>query len=99
MYKVRSKLSCASFSRVFFWRCIGTCGETVVHSLDHDVQDVDVEFSRDVTHDVTCLCPLDLDRVVGEALGLDVTCSHILDLLSMFDPVDFNVNLIVAYLL
>ena len=56
-----------------------------MHVLDHDVQDVDarVDFSRDVTSDVTCYglvtrsvtCLLDVlhdDVSLDEALGLDV---------------------------
>ena len=41
-----------------------TFGETVVHALDHDVQDVDVEFARGVTSDVTCY----------DSVTQDVTC-------------------------
>ena len=55
-----------------------------MHALDHDVQDgaVNVEFSRDitpdvtcygsVTHDVTCLDVFYDDVSLDEALGLDV---------------------------
>ena len=48
-------------------RCIGTGCETVIHVLDHDVQDVDihVEFSRDVTSDVSY-----------DTVTRDVTCLH-----------------------
>ena len=35
---------------------IGSSGETVVHVPEHDVQDVDAEFPRDVTHDVARFC-------------------------------------------
>ena len=79
-------MSCAIFSRRFILGLdVATCGEIVVHTLDHDVQDVDVhvEFSRDVASEVTCYgpvtrdvtCLLDVlhdDVSLGEAIGLDV---------------------------
>ena len=56
---------------MFFSLMLDPLAKLSLHVLGHDVQGVDVEFARDVTHDVTCLCHPE-DRVIDEAFGLDV---------------------------
>ena len=57
-----------------------------MHVLDHDVEDidVDVEFSRDVTSDVTCYDPVTRDVTCLH----DVFCNVVVHLMNL--DVSFN---------
>ena len=71
----------------------GLCGETILHTLDHDVDAS--EFASDVvTHEVMCVVDVDVHHVLhsicGDGVGdLDVTEGHVEDLLMSVDPVDY----------